>query len=249
MLDMDHLGWSRHFRSMPGQGDFPLDDWAGAIRKIGYQGYWSLEIFNDRFRAGSASGVALDGYRALRLMEGGISAAFAVGRCAAAAREDQRVEFIEFAASHEEAENLAAMLRPLGFRPTARHRSKDVTRWTRVEDPVNIVINCEPEGLAHSFDVVHGASVCALGLAVDDVPGALARADFLRVPRFQQALAPDEWPIPSVRGVGGSLIYFVDAATRAAMWAHEFPHALENPAPGPACASTTWRRPCSMRSS
>jgi 4-hydroxyphenylpyruvate dioxygenase len=53
MLDeMDYLGWSRHFRCMPGQGEFPLDDWAEAIRRIGYQGYWSLEIFNDRFRAG-----------------------------------------------------------------------------------------------------------------------------------------------------------------------------------------------------
>ena len=72
VLDMDPLQWSRHFRCMPGQGEFPLDDWAEAIRKIGYDGYWSLEIFNDRFRAGSATSVALDGYRSLRLLEGGI---------------------------------------------------------------------------------------------------------------------------------------------------------------------------------
>ena len=58
-LDMDYLSWSRHFRNMPGQGDFPLADWAEAIHRIGYDGYWSLEIFNDRFRAGSASGVAV----------------------------------------------------------------------------------------------------------------------------------------------------------------------------------------------
>jgi 4-hydroxyphenylpyruvate dioxygenase len=122
------------------------------------------------------------------------------------------------------------MLRPLGFRPTARHRNKDVTRWT--QGALNLVLNCEPEGLAHSFDVVHGASVCAIGLTVADAPAALARADALKVQRFEQALAPDEWPIPSVRGVGGSLLYFVDAATREAMWAHEFPHPLE--APGPA---------------
>ncbi|MEO0031735.1 MAG: hypothetical protein RIS94_1493 [Pseudomonadota bacterium] len=225
VLDMDYLGWSRHFRSMPGQGDFPLDDWAGAIRKIGYQGYWSLEIFNDRFRAGSASGVALDGYRSLRLLEGGIARPSPAAPALPPRVETSGVEFIEFAASHEEAETLGAMLRPLGFRPTARHRAKDVTRWT--QGPVNIVVNCEPEGLAHSFDVVHGASVCAIGLAVADVPAALARADFLHVPRFEQAVGPDEWPIPSVRGVGGSLVYLVDAATRDAMWAHEFPHPLE----------------------
>lgn len=229
-LQMDYLGWSRHFRCMPGQGDFPLDDWAEAIRRTGYDGYWSLEIFNDRFRAGSASGVALDGLRSLRLLEGGVARPVSTSAALPPKPAPRGVEFLEFAASHAEADELGAMLRPLGFRPTARHRSKDVTRWT--QGPVNIVINCEPEGLAHSFDVVHGASVCAIGLAMDDVPGALARADALKVPRFEQAIGPDEWPIPSVRGVGGSLLYFVDAATRDAMWAHEFPIALEPAVPG-----------------
>lgn len=230
LLQMDYLGWSRHFRCMPGQGDFPLDDWAEAIRRTGYDGYWSLEIFNDRFRAGSASGVAIDGLRSLRLLEGGVARPVSTSAALPPKPAPRGVEFLEFAASHAEADELGAMLRPLGFRPTARHRSKDVTRWT--QGPVNIVINCEPEGLAHSFDVVHGASVCAIGLAMDDVPGALARADALKVPRFEQAIGPDEWPIPSVRGVGGSLLYFVDAATRDAMWAHEFPIALEPAVPG-----------------
>ncbi len=227
VLDMDYLGWSRHFRCMPGQGDFALDDWADAIRRIGYQGYWSLEIFNDRFRAGSASGVALDGLRSLRLLEGGVSRPARPPAAIAPRAATQGFEFIEFAASPEEAEALGAMLRPLGFRPTARHRSKDVTRWTQGQ--INLVLNCEPEGLAHSFDVVHGASVCAIGLTMPDVAAGLARADALRIQRFEQAIGPDEWPIPSVRGLGGSLLYFVDASTRDAMWAHEFPHALEAP--------------------
>ena len=231
MLEMDYLGWSRHFRCMPGQGDFPLDDWADAIRRIGYKGYWSLEIFNDRFRAGSASGVAADGYRSLRLLEGGIARPAAPASPLPPRVGTAGVEFIEFAASHDEADALGAMLRPLGFRPVARHRTKDVTRWSQGE--INIVLNCEPEGLAHSFDVVHCASVCAIGLAVPDPDAALARADALRIPRFHQAVAPDEWPIPSVRAIGGSLLYFVDIASRAAMWAHEFPHALETPAGAP----------------
>ncbi|MDE2561598.1 MAG: sugar phosphate isomerase/epimerase and 4-hydroxyphenylpyruvate domain-containing protein [Sphingomonadales bacterium] len=231
LLEMDHLSWSRHFRCMPGQGEFPLDDWAEAIRRIGYDGYWSLEIFNDRFRAGSASGIALDGYRSLRLLEGGIARPSPAAAALPPRADPLAVDFIEFAASHEEAAQLGAMLRPLGFRPVARHRNKDVTRWA--QGPINLVINCEPEGLAHSFDIVHGASVCAIGIALDDVPAALARADFLRIARFEQAVAPDEWPIPSVRGVGGSLIYLVDAATRAEMWAHEFPHPLEEPDTAP----------------
>jgi 4-hydroxyphenylpyruvate dioxygenase len=224
MLSMDHLSWSRHFRMLPGQGEFPLADYVAALKGIGYDGWWSLEIFNDRFRASSAAAVAQDGLRSLYLfdeMGGGEN------RLASTPRIDpQKIAFIEFAASHEEADALGAMLRPLGFAPTARHRSKDVTRWTQEE--INIIVNCEPEGLAHSFDIVHGASVCAIGLSVADPQIAMRRAEALSIPRYEQAVAPDEWPIPSVRGLGGSLVYFVESASAEAMWAHEFPHAVED---------------------
>lgn len=48
-------------------------------------------------------------------------------------------------------------------------------------------------------------------------------------PEQRQSVAPHEWPMPSVRGVGGSLIYFIEEHSRDAMWAHEFPHQLEQP--------------------
>lgn len=225
VFDMDYLSWSRHFRNMPGQGDFPLTDWAEAIHRIGYDGYWSLEIFNDRFRAGSASGVAIDGHRSLQLMHDQVAAR---PRAPIAPTMPPRVsvkgvEFIEFAASDEEADALGSMLEALGFTPTARHRSKAVTRWQQGD--INLVINCEPEGLAHSFDIVHGASVCAIGLRVSDVPAAIERAHALGIQKFDQAVGPDEMQIPSVRGVGGSLIYFVEDGMQAAMWDHEFPEA------------------------
>jgi 4-hydroxyphenylpyruvate dioxygenase len=229
LLDMDLLSWSRHFRNMPGQGDFPLTDFAEAIHKIGYDGYWSLEIFNDRFRAGSASGVAVDGYRSLQLMHDSVARRPRSGVVSAMPPrvEAKGVAFIEFAASDEEAEALGAMLSALGFAAAARHRSKAVTRWQQGD--INIVINSEPEGLAHSFDIVHGASVCAIGLRVAGVADALKRASALGIQRFEQAVAADEMQIPSVRGVGGSLIYFVEYGSEAAMWANEFPVALDTP--------------------
>jgi 4-hydroxyphenylpyruvate dioxygenase len=223
LLDMDYLSWSRHFRCMPGQGDFPLTDWAEAIHRIGYDGYWSLEIFNDRFRAGSASGVAVDGFRSLSTMHDGVAHR---PRPVIMPTMPERapvkgVEFIEFAASSDEAESLGNMLAALGFSHVARHRSKAVTRWTQGD--INLVVNCEPEGFASSFDHVHGASVCAIGLRVVDVSAALARAEALGIQRFEQSVGPDEMQIPSVRGVGGSLIYFIEAGTQADMWTHEFP--------------------------
>jgi 4-hydroxyphenylpyruvate dioxygenase len=116
------------------------------------------------------------------------------------------------------------MLHALGFAPTAQHRRKAVTRWQQGD--INIVMNCEPEGLAHSFDAVHGASVCALGLRVANVPAALERAEQLAITRFTQAVGPDELQIPSVKGVGGSLIYFIEDGTEHRVWQHEFTHAV-----------------------
>ena len=224
MIEMDYLNWSRHFRCMPGQGDFALAEYAAAIRRIGYDGWWSLEIFNDRFRAGSASQIARDGHRSLRMLEDQSARMLRLPPPMPPRVEPLGVEFIEFAAAHEEAEDFGRVFTALGFIPAARHRSKDVSCWR--QGAINLVINSEPEGLAHSFDVVHGGSVCAIGLGVTDTSEALARAEALDIPRFKSAAGPDEWDIPSLRGVGGSLLYLVDVASRAAMWAHEFPHQL-----------------------
>ena len=101
------------------------------------------------------------------------------------------------------------MLTALGFVPTAKHRRKAVTRWQQGD--INIVMNCEPEGLAHSFDAVHGASVCALGLSVDERAGRARRApSSSRSRASRRPSGPDELKIPSVKGVGGSLIYFIE---------------------------------------
>ncbi len=225
VIEMDYLNWSRHFRCMPGQGDFALAEYASAIRKTGYEGWWSLEVFNDRFRAGSASQVARDGHRSLQLLDDQCSRRLDLEPPMPARVKTSGFEFIEFAASHEEAAVFGQFFTALGFAPTARHRSKDVTCWQ--QGAINLVVNSEPEGLAHSFDIVHGGSVCAIGIAVEDQQGALARAAALDIPRFAQAVGPGEWEIPSLRGVGGSLIYLVDEKTRGAMWAEEFPVPLD----------------------
>jgi 4-hydroxyphenylpyruvate dioxygenase len=176
-LSMDPLSWSRHFRCMPGQGDLPLVEYVTALRDIGYRGVLSLEIFNDRFLAGSAADVAVDGMRSLTyLLERVLQHADRRVDC-------QRVEFIEFCANEEEATQLGHMLQTLGFAPTARHRRKAVTRWRQGD--INLIVNCEPEGFAHSYDTVHGASVCAIGVRVADPLAALERAGGCRSAAFR----------------------------------------------------------------
>ena len=47
-------------------------------------------------------------------------------------------------------------------------------------------------------------------LKVDDATATLDRAEKLRDTPFRQAVGPGELEIPAVRGLGGSLLYFVD---------------------------------------
>ncbi|MEN3794260.1 sugar phosphate isomerase/epimerase [Fulvimarina sp. MAC3] len=64
-LDVDYLQWSRHSRSLPGQGDFDLEAFVAAVLATGYQGPFSLEIFSDSLKTKRAAGVAVEGYRRL----------------------------------------------------------------------------------------------------------------------------------------------------------------------------------------
>ena len=234
-VDMDLLQHSRHFRCMPGQGDFPLIDFMQALDATGYDGMLSLEIFNDQFRAGSARQVATDGRRGLVYLMDRVarSSTNPKGRRSAmpARPAPLGVEFIEFAVDEDTATELAGFLAGLGFRRAGTHRSKAVELWR--QGSINLVLNTDKEGFAHSSYIVHGPSVCAVALRVSDVTGALGRAEALLVPSFSQAIGPGELKIPAVRGVGGSLIHFVEPRGQLAdIWSVDFE--LEAAAPAPA---------------
>src|SRR5690606_8293122 len=68
--DMDLLYWSRHFRTMPGEGGLPVVDFTRAVMATGYSGPLSLEIFNDQFRSGSPRTIGMDGHRSLLFLMG-----------------------------------------------------------------------------------------------------------------------------------------------------------------------------------
>jgi 4-hydroxyphenylpyruvate dioxygenase len=162
--------------------------------------------------------VAIDGHRSLRFMLDQLG----VGTVALPPRaKAEGVSFIEFSADDQDAPRLEGLLAGLGFRRAGQHRSKAVTRWTQGD--INLVVNREKEGFAHSFNLVHGSAVCALGLAVEDAGKTFERATLLLDQPFHQAVGPGELDIPSVRGVGGSLIYFLDKASALGrVWEIEF---------------------------
>lgn len=232
VVDMDLLSWSRHFRSFPGQGDLPVLDFMVALQATGYAGWISLEIFNDQFRAGSARSFAVDGQRSLvhlldRLRERtgtaipGLPALPPPAQC-------QGVEFIEFALDEAAAPAFERLIAGLGFRKTGVHRSKAVSRWS--QGGINLVVNTEKEGFAHSFYITHGTSVCAMALKVDDAAAALERGQKLGDQPFRQPVLPGELEVPAVRGLGGSLIYLIDPKTDLGrLWEIDFASTGERP--------------------
>ena len=215
---MDPLSLSRHYRCYPGQGDYPIVDYLDAVSRTGYRGPLSLEIFNEQFRGASAAGMALDGMRALR----STGEALAARRAARGEGsvpdivqppplpQAQKPEFLEFAASEKEARELADMFRGLGFRLAGRHKTKEVDHYQQGD--IHFVLNREKEGFAHSFQLLHGPSVCALTLRVDSVDRAMDRARAMLCQSHLGRIGPGEALIPAVGGVEGSLIYFLDGS-------------------------------------
>ena len=131
------------------------------------------------------------------------------------------VAFVEFAADGAGAAALSTLLHALGFKLAGRHVSKDVSLYRQGE--INIVVNTEREGLAHSSFLVHGTSVYAIGLKVEDAKATVKRARALGAEPFEQAVGPGELEIPAIRGVGGGVVYFIDGTSELSrVWDVEF---------------------------
>lgn len=212
-MKMDLLEWSRHFRCFPGQGELPLEAFAEQITRCGYRGPWSLEIFNDGFRASPNGATAKDGYRSLLWLEEQTRRRLPTSDADLFSPPPLPVyhglEFIEFAASAAEAQRLGQHLQALGFQHEGSHRSRQVTLWRN--GGARIVINHQPHSWADHFYQRHGVSLCAMALRVEHSASLVARARALGYATWQGDAGPNETPIPAICAPDGSLIYLIDA--------------------------------------
>lgn len=222
LIEMDPLFWSRHFRSMPGEGDLDLTAFMAAVMATNYRGPISLEIFNDQFRRGNARMVAKDGHRSLINLMDAVrrDAGDGIGDLAplpAKARITD-IGFIEFATSGEERDHFEALIQKMGFRLCGHHRSKAVTRWR--QGGLNVLVDTEPTGYAAEAVAEHGTTVTDIALIVDDAAAAHARALALGAEDFAQVVAEGEARIPTIKSVGHSVIRLLDDKTD--IWEMDF---------------------------
>ncbi len=202
-LSMDVLSWSRHHRNFPGQGDLAVTGFARDLLAAGYAGPLSLEVFNDEFRSAPARLTAQDGMRSLLWLE-----SEAGGAELPAAARFEGVDFLEFAVDAAAGRELETRLRALGFALAGRHRSKAVDLYR--QGRVNVILNMEQDSAASEHFQLHGPSVCAIGLKVDDAERAIARARELCAQEWRGPVGPTERSIPALRAPDGTLLYLID---------------------------------------
>ena len=116
------------------------------------------------------------------------------------------IEFIEYATSRPQA--LGQVLENMGFRPVARHRSREVTLYR--QGGMNLVVNANPDDARVSRNADSAPVLSAVAFRVQDALRAHQRCIELGawgVPSHAQAM---ELHIPAIHGPGGSRFYFVD---------------------------------------
>jgi len=116
------------------------------------------------------------------------------------------LEFIEFATSKPQA--LGGVLETMGFRPVARHRSREVELYR--QGSMNVVVNAQAADVPRTVQPVERPIISAFAIRVHDAETAFRRALDLGAWAIPPRARAMELNIPAIHGVGESLIYFVD---------------------------------------
>ncbi len=113
-------------------------------------------------------------------------------------------EFVEFA--HPDPEKLDVLFRKMGYTPVARHKTKALTVYRQGD--INYVLNAEPGSFGMRFVEEHGPCAPSMAWRVVDAQKAFAHA----VANGAEAYEGNDKTlnVPAIKGIGGSLIYFVE---------------------------------------
>ncbi|TAH33777.1 MAG: 4-hydroxyphenylpyruvate dioxygenase [Alphaproteobacteria bacterium] len=123
--------------------------------------------------------------------------------------------FVEFATPKPD--ELVGLFAHMGFAEIGRHKTLPVRLFH--QGGIYFVLNQIPTSFAAEFSAAHGPAAAAAGFYVTDVAGCLSRAQSggyklsSRKPEYLSA------PIDAIEGIGGSLIYVLDAKTAPQLFA------------------------------
>ena len=124
------------------------------------------------------------------------------------------IEFIEYATAKPQA--LGQVLEMMGFRPIARHRSREVMLYRQGD--INIIVNAHANGRLLTDKPV----IAAMALRVRDAAAAYRRALEHGAWGVPTHVVVMELNIPVIHGVGNSRIYFVDRYDKFSIYDVDF---------------------------
>jgi len=142
------------------------------------------------------------------------------------------IEYIEYTCAKPQA--LGQVLEQLGFKPVARHRSREVLLYR--QGSMNVIIN------AHAGVVAppEAPALAAVALRVRDAAAAHARVLELGAWDVPVQVAPMELHIPAIHGAGASRFYFVDRHREFSIYDVDFVPIPGTDAKPPALAGMHW---------
>lgn len=116
------------------------------------------------------------------------------------------IEFVEFSTSKPQA--LGQVLEMMGFRPIARHRSREVLLYRQGD--MNVIVNAHAGGQSRASPPSETPAIAAFALRVRDAAAAYRHAIERGAWIVPSQVEVMELNIPAIHGVGSSRIYFVD---------------------------------------
>ncbi len=128
------------------------------------------------------------------------------------------IEFIEYTTARPQA--LGQVLEMMGFRPIARHRSREVLLYR--QGAINVIVNAHVPALPDSGAPTEKPSIAAIGLRVRDAATAYRRALDRGAWAVPSRVEVMELNIPAIHGVGKSRIYFVDRYDKFSIYDVDF---------------------------
>jgi 4-hydroxyphenylpyruvate dioxygenase len=115
-------------------------------------------------------------------------------------------EFVEYA--HPRPDELHALFKLMGFKAVALHRTKMITLYRQGD--INYLVNEEPGSHGVDFVTAHGPCAPSMAFRVVDAKKAYERALSLGAEAADISSGRKTLDVPAIKGIGGSLLYFVD---------------------------------------
>lgn len=115
---------------------------------------------------------------------------------------------------------LQELLVRLGFRQVGTHRVRKATLWRQGE--IMIVLNADATTQGGAFSKLHGACISGLGFRLKKASVGIERVVAAGAQLYDGRVGPSLLAAPAFEGIGGSLLYLVEAANEDTLFRGAF---------------------------